>query len=52
MSQAIATELQHIIEQMEHLVAHPRIQQKTWVAKGKAWLPVLRIAKAHLEALD
>lgn len=41
-------ELDTIVEEMEYLVAHPRIQQKTWVAKGKTWLPVLRVARQDL----
>jgi hypothetical protein len=37
-----------MIEEMEYLVAHPRIQQKRWVAKGNTWLPVLRTAQEDL----
>lgn len=40
--------LQHVIEEMQHLVEHPRIQQKTWVASGQRWLPVLNQAKEDL----
>ena len=40
--------LEKMIEEMEYLVAHPRIQQKTWVAKGKTWLPTLRTARQDL----
>lgn len=47
-AQTIA-ELTRILEEMEYLVAHPRIQQKTWVAKGKTWLPILRIARQDLQ---
>lgn len=39
-----------IIEEMQYLVEHPRIQQKTWVAKGRVWLPVLQNAKEDLES--
>ena len=41
--------LEQIIEKIEYLVAHPRIQQKRWVANGRQWLPILRNARADLE---
>ncbi len=40
--------LEQMQEEMEWLMAHPRIQQKTWVAKGKTWLPTLRMARQDL----
>jgi hypothetical protein len=48
MTQQTSEELQKIIEEMTYLVKHPRIQQKTWVANAKRWLPVLRIAQSQL----
>ena len=44
--------LETIIDEMQYLVEHPRIQQKTWVAKGKTWLPTLHHAKEDLEKLQ
>ncbi|MBX3065592.1 MAG: hypothetical protein KF726_21630 [Anaerolineae bacterium] len=43
------TDLQAIIEEIKHLVSHPRIQQKTWVAKGKVWLLTLAHAVEELQ---
>lgn len=41
-------QLEQMIKEMQRLVASPRIQQKTWVALGKTWLPVLEDAKEDL----
>jgi hypothetical protein len=43
-----AEALRRIIEQIQYLVDHPRIQQKTWVANGKTWLPILQILLGEL----
>ncbi len=43
-----AAALRQIIESIRYLVDHPRIQQKTWVASGKKWLPVLEIVYGEL----
>jgi hypothetical protein len=32
--------MEKMIAEMQYLVEHPRIQQKTWVASGRRWLPV------------
>ena len=47
-SETIAEQLGKLISEITYLVAHPRIQQKTWVANGKRWLPILEIAKAAI----
>jgi hypothetical protein len=36
--------LEKMISEMQYLVEHPRMQQRNWVAKGRAWLPLLRHA--------
>jgi len=36
--------------EMQNLVAHPRIQQKTWVARAKEWLPLLQIVHGEMIA--
>ncbi|MGB7340752.1 MAG: hypothetical protein WBC91_17775, partial [Phototrophicaceae bacterium] len=41
--------LDNVMEEMQHLVDHPRMQQRNWVAKGKEWLPVLQHAKEDLQ---
>ena len=41
--------LDTVMEEMQYLVEHPRVQQKTWVAKGKTWLPILQYAKEDLQ---
>lgn len=41
-------QLERIMQEMQHLVAHPRIQQKTWVARAKEWLPLLGIIRSEL----
>lgn len=41
-------QLEQMIKEMQQLVASPRIQQKTWVALGKTWIPVLEDAKEDL----
>lgn len=40
--------LEKIMQEMQNLVAHPRIQQKTWVAQAKTWLPLLHIIHGEL----
>ena len=40
--------LRRVIEEIRYLVDHPRIQQRTWVASGKTWLPVLEIVYGEL----
>lgn len=40
--------LERIIQEIRYLVDHPRIQQRTWVASGKAWLPLLYIIHGEL----
>lgn len=41
--------IEKMIEDMQFLVEHPRMQQKRWVAKGKEWLPILEQAKEDLQ---
>ena len=41
--------IEKMMEEMQYLVDHPRMQQRNWVAKGKEWLPVLHHAKEDLE---
>lgn len=36
--------LKRMVAQIEYLVQHPRIQQRTWVANGRDWLPILHHA--------
>lgn len=40
--------LERIIQEIRYLVDHPRIQQRTWVASGKQWLPLLQIIHGEL----
>lgn len=40
--------LERIIQEIRYLVDHPRIQQRTWVASGKTWLPLLQIIHGEL----
>lgn len=40
--------LERIMQEMQNLVAHPRIQQRTWVAQAKQWLPLLHIIHGEL----
>lgn len=40
--------LERVMQEMQHLVAHPRIQQRTWVAQAKTWLPILTIVHGEL----
>lgn len=40
--------LERIMLEMQNLVAHPRIQQRTWVARAKEWLPLLQIVHGEL----
>lgn len=41
--------LDKMMEEMQFLVDHPRMQQRRWVAKGKEWLPVLQHAREDLQ---
>lgn len=45
-----AAALRAIIEEIQYLIDHPRIQQRRWVASGKKWLPVLEIVHGELSA--
>jgi len=38
-----------MMEEMQYLVDHPRMQQRNWVAKGKVWLPILEHAREDLQ---
>lgn len=40
--------LERLMLEMQNLVAHPRIQQRTWVARAKEWLPLLHIVHGEL----
>lgn len=40
--------LARIIQEIRYLVENPRIQQRTWVASGKEWLPLLYIVHGEL----
>jgi hypothetical protein len=46
----LISELEKLMEQMQYLVDHPRMQQRNWVAQGKVWLPILGHVKTHLLA--
>lgn len=39
---------ERIMLEMQNLIAHPRIQQRTWVARAKEWLPLLQIIHGEL----
>lgn len=41
-------ELERVMQEIRGLVDRPRIQQKTWVAMGKTWLPILQIIHGEL----
>jgi hypothetical protein len=43
-----AAALERVMQEMQNLVDHPRIQQRTWVATAKTWLPLLRIIHGEL----
>lgn len=43
------TALEKMIQEMQFLTEHPRMQQKNWVAKGKEWLPILHHVKEDLQ---
>jgi hypothetical protein len=45
----ILGEIDEIINQMQYLTEHPRLQQRNWVAAGKRWLPVLQYAREEIE---
>lgn len=47
-SETIVEAVGKLIAEITYLVQHPRIQQKTWVANGKRWLPILEIAQAEI----
>lgn len=40
--------LELVIQEVRYLVEHPRIQQRTWVASGTRWLPLLHIIHGEL----
>jgi len=40
--------LERVMQEIQNLVDHPRIQQRTWVASGKKWLPLLQIIHGEL----
>ena len=40
--------LERIMQEIQNLVDHPRIQQRTSVAYGKAWLSILQIVHEEL----
>jgi hypothetical protein len=40
--------LERVMQEIKNLVDHPRIQQRTWVARGKEWLPILQIVHGEL----
>lgn len=42
------TELDRVMQEIQELIEHPRIKQRTWVAKGKTWLPILQIIHGEL----
>lgn len=44
--------LERLMQEIQHLVDHPRIQQRTWVASGKRWLPILQIVYGELTGKD
>jgi len=44
----IVAALERLMQDMQHLVDHPRIQQRTWVASGKEWLKLLHIVHGEL----
>ncbi len=46
------TAIETMMQEMQFLVDHPRMQQRNWVAKGKEWLPILQHAKEDLERDD
>ncbi len=48
MTQRTIKALKTMIDEMQFLVDHPRIQQKRWVAKGKTWPPTLHNAVEDL----
>ena len=41
--------LEKMMQEMQHLVDHPRMQQRNWVAKGRVWLPILQHAQEDLQ---
>ncbi len=41
--------IEKMMETMQYLVDHPRMQQRNWVAAGRRWLPVLQHAKEDLQ---
>jgi len=45
----IAEAIEKMMNEMQYLVDHPRMQQRNWVAKGREWLPVLQHTKEDLQ---
>jgi hypothetical protein len=41
--------IEKMMNEMQYLVDHPRMQQRNWVAKGREWLPVLEHTKEDLQ---
>lgn len=41
--------IEKMIEGMQYLVDHPRMQQRNWVASGRQWLPILHHAIEDLQ---
>ena len=47
--QPTAQAMDQVIAEIEELHAHPRVQQKTWVASAARWLPILRQTREQLQ---
>src|SRR5690606_29387185 len=45
-----AAAIEKMMQEMQYLVDHPRMQQRNWVAKGREWLPVLQQAQEDLQS--
>src|SRR6185369_353185 len=41
--------IEKMIEGMQYLVEHPRMQQRNWVASSRQWLPILQHAIEDLQ---
>jgi len=44
-----AEAIEKMMQEMQYLVDHPRMQQRNWVARGKEWLSVLRHTQEDLQ---
>lgn len=40
--------VENLMTEKQYLVDHPRMQQRTWVARGQQWLPALQHTKEDL----